>query len=386
MIRFRVSQSLAVAEQVADESVEQEYSGLFNKVCQAKNLLDGKPERDLRKRVTQCETVQANVIKDEILKKHPSLPPSNVTNAFVKFFEILCEYSSILPPLRRSMHYAEFPGSFVFALQVFLQKNGGDVLDWKMQSFSPPAPPLPTPAPDAVRPRGKYNKQNTAQTYAPVSKPLEDTFGLSKHHPTRLLCPEEAAYGDLTNVAAVRYYAEIFSESRVDIVTADGSIDHSSDYNKQEQMCLDLLCGEIASSCLSLRVGGCFICKVFGLLLPQTRSCIAFLHQHFATVDVVKPLTSRCSNSEFYLVCLDFRGVELSTKQQLLQDSRRVMTHVTDRKVVEQVSSSLLFFVRERTMQQIESLRLLADETQSPTRVVDLTLHWLTTCGLTSAE
>lgn len=379
MLRFRLQdvglQTSSVTEN--DAAVEDEYARIDAKVRAAKSLLDHIDERSLHQSVLRNEPLQSDVLKDAIIRKH-KLPREHVTNAFLKLYEILHEYETELCTVTRSMHYAEFPGSFVTALDLFLKSkreesgSGSFKLDWQLQSFNPPS--------------------LSSRKGDPLHKVLRDSFGFQASHPERVLCSAEAAYGDLTCAQSLQYYASRFARDRMDLVTADGSIDPSSDYNRQEELCLPLLRGEIFAACASVRRGGSFICKVFGLLHPETRACVAFLTTRFRRVDIVKVLTSRVSNSEFYLVCLDFNE-DTADSGSIDPETflRRSMTSVMDRQLLAYVSRSLLPFVRERTHHQCVSIEALhRDSARGPSARnddrVDLTEHWLRTCRFLHAD
>ena len=91
-----------------------------------------------------------------------------------------------------------------------------------------------------------------------------------------------------------------------DLVTADGAI--AMDHARLEEEHLPLLLAQtrLAVRCLAPR--GALVIKFFEGLAPETRAWIAWTAQYFAgDVGVIKPVTSRPTNSERYLVARDFR-------------------------------------------------------------------------------
>ena len=54
--------------------------------------------------------------------------------------------------------------------------------------------------------------------------------------------------------------------------------------------------------------GGCFICKIFDIFCEKTFQLLYILKQSYNKIFIYKPCISRLSNSEKYIICLDFRG------------------------------------------------------------------------------
>merc|ERR1712151_1092699 len=61
-----------------------------------------------------------------------------------------------------------------------------------------------------------------------------------------------------------------------------------------------------AASCLS--TGGRFVCKLYSSYSPATSALLYLTTRLFDSVSVVKPMTSRVSGPERYLVAMGFRG------------------------------------------------------------------------------
>ena len=81
----------------------------------------------------------------------------------------------------------------------------------------------------------------------------------------------------------------------VDLVTADGATEMNHEYLEEEHFPLALAQTNIALKCL--HAGGNFVLKVFECLLPCTKDLIAVLSQAFDVVSIIKPFSSRPSNS-----------------------------------------------------------------------------------------
>ena len=96
----------------------------------------------------------------------------------------------------------------------------------------------------------------------------------------------------------------------IDFITADGGFDFSSDFNNQEELSIRLITCEICAALSLQKHGGTFVIKIFDMFTEYTLHLLNFLASHYTTLKIVKPLTSRPANSEKYLVCLGFKGIE----------------------------------------------------------------------------
>jgi hypothetical protein len=118
------------------------------------------------------------------------------------------------------------------------------------------------------------------------------------------------------------YYNEKFFD-KFDIVTADGGIDFSADFEKQEIMAFKLILCEIFYAITMLKENGCFVLKIFDIFYKPTLQCIYLLSSLFKECIITKPKTSRTANSEKYIVCKYFdstnRNVLISKFYKILK-------------------------------------------------------------------
>ena len=94
------------------------------------------------------------------------------------------------------------------------------------------------------------------------------------------------------------------------LITADGGFDFSIEYNYQEQSSCKLIFSQILSAIKCQRIGGTFICKFFDINLYFTVEMLYLLYSLYETVTIYKPFTSRIANSEKYIICSNFRGID----------------------------------------------------------------------------
>ena len=88
----------------------------------------------------------------------------------------------------------------------------------------------------------------------------------------------------------------------VDIYTADGGFDFSTDYNGQENTVQRLLAAEALAGLLTIRRGGVMIIKLFDTKCTATLELMWILATCFERTGLIKPHTSRPANSERYWV------------------------------------------------------------------------------------
>jgi len=101
-------------------------------------------------------------------------------------------------------------------------------------------------------------------------------------------------------------------------ITADGGFDYSIDYNYQEQASSKLIFSQIITALKCQAINGVFICKIFDMNLLITVEMIYLLNLLYKEVIIYKPYTSRIANSEKYLICIGFKGVNNSLIDKLL--------------------------------------------------------------------
>ena len=111
--------------------------------------------------------------------------------------------------------------------------------------------------------------------------------------------------GDILKLVNYKYCKEHFMNS-VDIITADGGIDVSNDFNKQEKLVSKLLIAEIIYAVTMQKRGGYFILKIFDIFSKLTVDMLYLLSCLYNEVYITKPNTSRMANSEKYIVCKNF--------------------------------------------------------------------------------
>jgi 23S rRNA U2552 (ribose-2'-O)-methylase RlmE/FtsJ len=122
--------------------------------------------------------------------------------------------------------------------------------------------------------------------------------------------------GDLMNPNSLKNFyggANSTVKEKVDFITADGGFEWVNE-NIQEQEYFKLLFSQIIFAVNMQKKGGCFVCKFFETFTYTSYKFISILNSLYDKLFMVKPLTSRASNSEKYIVCIGFKFSESDAK------------------------------------------------------------------------
>ena len=112
--------------------------------------------------------------------------------------------------------------------------------------------------------------------------------------------------GDILSAENLTYCFKKYKNS-MDIITADGGFDFSSDFNNQEKLAYNLIFAEICFAILTQKKGGIFIIKFFDIFTLASVDLLYILSCFYTNVAISKPCTSRTANSEKYIVCENFK-------------------------------------------------------------------------------
>ena len=187
------------------------------------------------------------------------------------------------------------------------------------------------------------------------------------------------------NIMSLDNFVHVTSKfaSTMDIITADGGFDFSSDYNNQEVNAGDLIFCQIAFAVCMQNKGGSFVIKVFDMFTKYTTDMISLLASMYQSVHVTKPCTSRHANSERYIVCRGFHYQDNATFYPFIY---RTFVSIVQEKTVQNkcvlnknhVSSMFISKIEECNaifgQQQIENIHHTIQLIQSDTRK-DLSLE-----------
>jgi 23S rRNA U2552 (ribose-2'-O)-methylase RlmE/FtsJ len=212
-----------------------------------------------------------------------------ISRAFYKLWELLMMFPLIKDGSKNinTIHIAEAPGSFAQAVILYRQKffTKEQIKDdfYVGTSIEP----------------------NNSKEYVPSFH-----HELTKHKQFNQWIYKDA---DLTNPDIIRKFIIDHKKDKADFITADGGFNWK-DENYQEQEAYILLLCEIYCAIETQKVGGSFVIKFFETFTETTVKMIEILKRFYKNVIITKPLLSRPSNSERYMVCIDFIGNQHSEK------------------------------------------------------------------------
>jgi len=204
-----------------------------------------------------------------------------MSRSFYKMIE-LCNifnlFQNIDTPIR-SFHLAEGPGGFIEAF-IYLRNNYND----KYYGMTLQSDDINIPS----WKKSKYFLQNNKNVI--IENGITET-------------------GDLMSKENLLYCLDKYKNS-IDFVTGDGGFDFSLDFNKQEQLSINLIFAQICFALAIQKTGGTFILKIFDIFTQASLDLLYLLSNVYEKVYIIKPNTSRIANSEKYLVCKEFRLVD----------------------------------------------------------------------------
>ena len=115
--------------------------------------------------------------------------------------------------------------------------------------------------------------------------------------------------GNLYKLCNIIEFSKQFNND-ADFITSDGGFDFSYNFNKQEQLSYRILFCEIVTALSIQKKGGSFVIKFFDIYTQVTYSLLYLLYTHYKYIYITKPTTSRPANSEKYIICKGFGGID----------------------------------------------------------------------------
>lgn len=155
---------------------------------------------------------------------------------------------------------------------------------------------------------------------------------------------------DFHNIISMIYRV---GRNTCELVTGDGGFDYSSDYSNQEKNSLKLIRCEIFLALNIQKKRGNFICKIFDTFHIETNKLLYLLNLAYEKVYLYKPRTSRNSNSEKYIVCLNYKGYDKCLVNMMCHS---IINGNLDIKIDKSFYNNLLRFICEYSIRQIKSI------------------------------
>ena len=146
----------------------------------------------------------------------------------------------------------------------------------------------------------------------------------------KFLEPDNLLYGDITNINIIdSTISKVISKypNYLDLITADGGFDIKI-FNSQEIISTKLILCEIYMALRTQKKNGMFIIKYFDMFTHNSIITYLILCTFYKKVKIIKPKTSRNCNSERYLVCYSFVGINKINKK-VVSDIREIIINYT---------------------------------------------------------
>lgn len=187
--------------------------------------------------------------------------------------------------------------------------------------------------------------------------------------------------GDICDFINIISMIKKIGRDKCECITGDGGFDYSNDYSNQEKNSLRLIYSEILLALNLQKVNGNFICKIFDTFDIETIKLLYILNLSYKKVYLYKPKTSRNSNSEKYIVCLNFKGYNKNLVNMMCHSFKTLKLKININDLFYQ---NLLKFIFNYSIQQIKSINRgidnikdKSDKNNIPSqKQIDLAIKW----------
>lgn len=172
-------------------------------------------------------------------------------------------------------------------------------------------------------------------------------------------------YANIFNLNNIKDKIKLYTDKKFDFITSDGGIDYSNNYNNQELDSYKIIYCEIILALLFQNINGTFICKIFDIFSDFTKKLIYILTIYYDNVYIYKPKTSRVANSEKYIICKNFKGINenILNKLIILNDKIEINNNnyldITGIKISELFINKLNKYTNNIINNQIRSIELI---------------------------
>lgn len=228
----------------------------------------------------------------------------NITVAWLKGYELLYQFNLIPQTADKFVYFdnAAFPGSFILAAH-HIVNTLCNITNFKWYASS------------LLSDNGNSKKYN----------PLDDSYSLYKNYPNNWLMNDENN-GDITKWDNIMNFQNQLKDKEgedrtINLYSCDLGVDVSSNYNEQEKIHFHLNICQIVCGLKVLAPNGDMMIKHYTMFEDFTISYIALLTELFSDVYITKPVSSKRTNSETYIVCKTFLyPFKKDTVQQYIYD------------------------------------------------------------------
>lgn len=288
----------------------------INRVKNRINEFDHFEWEDLKKLTNPYEYIYAfnNRKNSNYSRSVTTLRP--LSRSFFKMIEIIYEfihelYDTESHDMINTLHIAEGPGGFIEASRYIRKKEcTSDIYQYDKVFGITLIEPSQKNVP-AWKQSSIFLRNNPEVI---ISKGFDNTGNIYNtdniiYLANQIISPPETPI-DHINIPSSRHAS---------FITADGGFDYSIEYNYQEQASCKLIFSEILTALLCQKSHGDFVCKFFDMNAYFTIEMLYLLFICYEKVIIYKPFTSRIANSEKYVICKNFHGIDSTFLERLIQ-------------------------------------------------------------------
>ena len=291
-------------------------TNLRNKLNSTKSKID--------KYFNEWETVKKIIHNHEYVyyssyrKKNISII-SPVSRSYFKFREIFYHFKMDIKDINNVCNLAEAPGGFIQSLIHLSDKKNINIYANSLISNDKNVPMW----------NNKIKKYN-----------INNLYGIKNN-------------GDICDFYNLLSMIKKIGRNKCELVTGDGGFEYSKDYSNQEINSLRLIFCEILIALNIQKLKGNFICKIFDTFDLETIKLLYLLNLAYEKVYLYKPMISRNSNSEKYIICLNYKGYDKKLINIMCHSFKNLKLNIDlDNKFY----NNLLKFIREYSNQQINNI------------------------------
>jgi len=114
--------------------------------------------------------------------------------------------------------------------------------------------------------------------------------------------------GNIKNPDIVYHFINKVKNDKCSLITADGGLEIALNMeNYKEQLHYDLFLNEALMALSVQKKGGNFVLKIYDIFTLATMQLLYLLKLSYENFEITKPLTSRTTNSEKYVICSNFK-------------------------------------------------------------------------------
>jgi 23S rRNA U2552 (ribose-2'-O)-methylase RlmE/FtsJ len=150
--------------------------------------------------------------------------------------------------------------------------------------------------------------------------------------------------GSIYNIENTKNFVETIGVGQSTLITADGGFDFSHDFNSQENQSFHLILCEIFLALQIQKNKGTFILKMFDICNEETICMLYMLYMLYDKIYIIKPYSSRPANSEKYIVCSGYKGIDKDIVNHILDIIENNTDISTLFKVPLQFKEQLLYY------------------------------------------